>query len=79
MTTPLKQYRLRKKWSLRHFATLIANDAWEAANTGLPPLLHSSLVSKWERGLVQPSLEYALAIQRLCGRSVPLPSLLVRR
>lgn len=77
MTTPLLRYRQRKKWSLRYMAQELGFAAYQLG--GFSPDLSNSLVSKWERGLVQPSLEYALAIQRLCGRSVPLSSLLVRR
>lgn len=73
---PLTQFRKRRKWSLRKMAAavsavIVENDSDEAVS--------ASTVLRWESGKSEPSLFMALAIRKVCGRSVPLPSLLVRR
>lgn len=77
MTTPLEKYRLRHSLSYEVLSARI----WQffPQEAGLRSYPGRSLVAKWAKGEGQPSLEWALAIQRLCGRSVPLSSLLVRR
>lgn len=81
MTTPLEMYRQRRKLSYEDLAWKIYERlsfmAERAPGTRTSP--GRSLVRKWALGNVQPSLEWALAIRALCGRSVPLSSLLVRR
>lgn len=79
MTTHLQQFMTRKKWScadmVRHIDAALKAEA--------PAIRHKplsrSLVSKWANGKCTPDLRYALAIHAVCGRSVPLSSLVVWR
>lgn len=79
MTTPLLQYRLKKQWSCANMADALTRALSEMAPAIQHRAVSRSLVSKWERGLMAPSISHALAIRAVCGRSVPLSSLVVWR
>lgn len=79
MTTLLQQFMKRKKWSCADMAARLTLAIIEAAPAITHEPVSRSLVSKWAMGKCTPDLRYALAIRSVCGRSVPLSSLVAWR
>lgn len=67
MTTTLKRWRLKQKWSQEKLAAEVEAVAGRSVS--------ASLLARWERGEVLPTLPYAAAIVSLTGGRVSYSAL----
>lgn len=66
--TTLKRWRLKQRWSQERLAAELEGAAGRSVS--------SSLLARWERGVVLPTLPYAAAIVHLTKNQVSLSALI---